>query len=105
MVRVYFTRIRPDKVDRLRAWMKELSERHDESIEAMNNDTIRSEAAYLIDTSNGPILVHASDADDPEFAERMRYENKLPLAEDFRTVMHEVMIEPMSVTPIFEKRA
>lgn len=102
MVRIYFTRIKPEKVDVLRAWMDELVVRREESIEAMENDTIRSEAAYLLETGEGPILVHGADIVDLQRAEHMRFHSKLPLAEDYRRVMREVMVEPMEVGSIFE---
>jgi len=57
MVRVRFFKVRPEKLDRLQAWMAELAQRDEEVQETFRQETVRHELAYLIEGPEGPILV------------------------------------------------
>jgi len=102
VIKVHFTRIDPLKVDRLRAWMDELNVRREEAHDTMANDTITHEASYILETSDGPILVTATFAQDPERAERMRFESQHVIAIKYSKVMHDVMLEILDPECVFE---
>jgi hypothetical protein len=70
VLRVRFLKVKPDRVERLRAWMDELARRHDEVVVTFAQETVRHEAAWLLETSAGPILVYAIEADDLDEAQR-----------------------------------
>jgi len=82
--------------------MDELSTREQEAHETMAADTITHEAAYLLETSDGPIFVSAMFAQDPEHAERMRFASTHPIAEKYRQVMHDVLVEVLDPKCVFE---
>jgi hypothetical protein len=64
VLRVRFFRVRPEKTDRLRWWMGEVARRRDEALETRANEAVRHEAAWLLETAEGPILAYAIEAED-----------------------------------------
>jgi hypothetical protein len=105
MMRVRFFRVRPDKVDRLREWMEELHRRRDEVLLTFAQETVRHEAAWLMETVEGTILVYAVEADDLEQAERAVAENPLPIDLEHRAVMDEVIEVPIELEQLLDERA
>jgi Family of unknown function (DUF6176) len=104
MIMLQFARIHPDKVGKLLAWMDELGRREKEAHETMAADTITHEVAYLLDVNDGPIFVSAMFAEDPEHADRMRFASTHPIAEKYREVMHDVLLEVLDPKRVFEAR-
>jgi hypothetical protein len=105
VLRVRFFRVRPDKIDRLRAWMEELHHRRDEVLETFAQETVRHEAAWLMETAEGTILVYAIEADDLEQAQRAVEENPLPIDLEHRAVMDEVIEVPIELEQLLDERA
>jgi hypothetical protein len=48
--------IKDGKSDRLREWYRELAERSDEAFETLDNEGIRQEIAFILDTEHGELL-------------------------------------------------
>jgi hypothetical protein len=105
VLRVRFFRVRPDKVDRLRAWMEELARRHDEVVVTFAQETVRHEAAWLMETVEGTILVYAIEADDLEQAQRAVEENPLPIDLEHRAVMDDVIEVSIELEQLLDERA
>ena len=105
VLRVRFFRIKPEKVDRLRAWMEELSRRHDEVLETFAQETVQQEAAWLMETAEGTILVYAIEADDLDQARRAFEEKPLPIDLEHRAVMDEVIEVPIELEQLLDERA
>ena len=51
MLKLRFFKVKPDKVDRLRDWMSELTRRKDEALATLKQETVTRECGFLIDTS------------------------------------------------------
>ena len=64
MLRLSIRRIKPQKEARLREWLSELNARADEVRATFKAETVRAEQAYIIPTSDGPLLVYAMEAED-----------------------------------------
>jgi hypothetical protein len=94
MVRVRFFRVRPEKLERLRAWMAELAQREDEVQETFRQETVRHELAYLIEGPDGPVLVYIIEAEDLEQAARAVREHPLPIDLEHRQVVTETLGDP-----------
>ena len=105
MLRVRFFRVKPDKIDRLRDWMEELHRRRDEVLETFAQETVRHEAAWLMETAEGTILVYAIEAEDLEQAQRAITENPLPIDLEHRAVMDEVIEVPIELEQLLDERA
>ncbi len=101
MIMLQFARINPDKVGKLMSWMGELAEREEEAHETMAADSITHEVAYLLPTSDGPVMISAMFATDPVRADAMRFASTHPIAQKYREVMHDVMVEILEPEPIF----
>ena len=105
MLRVRFFRVKPDKIDRLRDWMEELHRRRDEVLETFAQETVRQEAAWLMETAEGTILVYAIEAEDVEQAQRAVEEKPLPIDLEHRAVMDEVIEVPIELEQLLDERA
>jgi Family of unknown function (DUF6176) len=68
MIEIAFFRVHHDQVERLRGWLRELTRRADETRATFAQEGVRHERAYLLHDSDGPVLVYASEADDPPSA-------------------------------------
>ncbi len=102
MVRVRFFKVQPERLARLRAWMAELAQRHEEVQQTFRQETVRHELAYLIQGSDGPILVYIIEAEDLEQAARAVRENPLPIDLEHRQVMTEVLGDPVSAESLLD---
>jgi hypothetical protein len=105
LLRVRFFKVKPDKVERLRAWMDELSRRRDEVLETFAQETVRHEAAWLLETAEGPILVYAIEAEDLEQARRAVEEHPQPIDLEHLAVMEEVLGAPYPAEQLLDERA
>ena len=66
-------RIKPEKEVRLRVWLSELNRRADEVRATFEAETVRAEQAYIIPTSDGPLLVYAMEAEDFDRGQRQAF--------------------------------
>ena len=66
MLKVAIHQVQPEKEHQLRDWLAELMRRQDEVRETFAQETVRHEQAYLLATSDGPMLVYAMEAADFE---------------------------------------
>jgi hypothetical protein len=64
MIHTSIKRVHPDKVELLRAWFAEGTRRADEVRETFRQEGVRHEQAYLINTSDGTLLVYSSELGD-----------------------------------------
>jgi hypothetical protein len=104
MLRVAFRQIRPDRVDRLRAWMLELEQRAGEVRQTFDNEGVQHEHAFLIESADGPVLVYAVEVADTERAERAYAESTLTIDLEHRRVMADVVAGDASVESLYELR-
>ena len=91
MLEVVFSRVEEARVEQLRAWMEELGHREDEVLETFRNEGTRHERAFLLEGRDGPVLVYAIEAEDPERARQAYSDSTLPIDLEHRRVMREVL--------------
>jgi uncharacterized ferredoxin-like protein len=103
VLRVRFFRVRPEQLERLRSWMAELSERRDEVLQTFQSETVRHEAAYLLEGNRGPVLVYIVEAEDLERAARAVEESPFPIDLEHRAVLREVLLEELPVETLFDE--
>lgn len=102
MLEVVFSHVREDRVDTLRDWMEELGRREGEVLETFRNEGMRQERAFLLDGKDGPVLVYAMEAEDPELARRAFRDSALPVDHEHRKVMREVLWGPAGVEELLD---
>jgi hypothetical protein len=101
-LRVRFFRVRPEKLDRLRWWLNEVARRRDEALETLANESVRHEAAWLLESAEGPILVYAIEAEDLIRVDRAFESSSFPIDHEHRRVMDEVLVEPFPSEPLLD---
>lgn len=83
--------VEPDKVERLRAWMVELQQRKQEVRETFQQEGVRHERAYLLETKGQTILVYAMELEDLAAAHAAFQTSELSIDKEHRDVMNEVL--------------
>lgn len=105
MLSVRTLRIRPDKVDLLRSWMKQLDDRADEVRETFAQEGVRHEQAHLLETSDGTLLIYAVEAEDIEEALRVYESSTLPIDQEHGEMLAAVTAERLDLEKLLDIRA
>jgi Family of unknown function (DUF6176) len=104
MLHVTFRQVRPDRVDRVRAWFSELMQRQEEVRATFRNEAVRHEQAWLLETSSGPLLVYAVEVEDPERAQRAFQASEMAIDHQHRQVMDEATLGTTEVEKLYDLR-
>jgi hypothetical protein len=105
VLRIRFFRVLPENLPRLRFWMAELHRRRDEILETFASETVRQEAAYLLETGDGPLLAYVIEAEDLERAALAVEQDPKPIDHEHRRVMSEVLGEELFPELLLDERA
>lgn len=105
MLRVGVARVHEDKVERLRGWMAELGERMDEVKETFAPEGTRHEQVHLLSTSDGPLLVYVMEVEDVEASRQAFQASTLPIDQQHREVMAEVIAERVHTEVLLDAHA
>jgi len=97
-------RVAEGEVDRLRWWLGELMRRRDEVVQTFRNEGTREEVAYLLSTSDGPVLVYVMDVADPARADLAFRYSELPIDQEHKLVMHEVLGDAVDAELLYDVR-
>jgi hypothetical protein len=85
--------------------MSEVARRRDEALETLANESVRHEAAWLLQTVDGPILVYAIEAEDLTQVDQAFQSSSFRIDHDHRRVMDEVLMEPFPSEALLDLRA
>lgn len=104
MIDLSFHRVRPEKVDRLRAWLSGLPARRDEVLETFRREGVRHERASLLMTNEGPVLVYAIERSDGdhEAARAAFMASELPIDREHLAVLRECLIAFAPAETLFD---
>jgi hypothetical protein len=105
MLRLSIRRIKPDKEARLREWLSELNARADEVRATFEAETVRAEQAYIIPSSDGPLLVYAMEAEDFDRGRQALAASKHAIDHEHRAVMQECLNESLGLRPLYDVAA
>jgi len=104
MLNIVVTRVDPDKVQRLKAWMAEVSARETEARATLANEGVRHERAILVESSDGPLLVYAIECEDWDAAVSAFQKSDRPLDVEHQQVMAEVRGTPVPFAELLDLR-
>ncbi len=102
MIKVSIRRIRPEKEQRLRAWLAELNSRAEEVRETFRGETVRAEQAYIVPGDTGPLLVYVMEAEDFERGSKAFATSHHKIDAEHKDVMRECLGESVNVAPLYE---
>ena len=94
--------IKPGKEARLRAWLSELNDRADEVRATFADESVRAEQAYIVSTSDGPILVYVIEAEDFERGAKAYTASRHPIDAQHKEIKLECLGEPLHQAPIYD---
>jgi Family of unknown function (DUF6176) len=84
--------ILPGKTQRLRDWYVELESRRDEAFQTLNNEGVRQEVAYILNTEHGDLLAVFIEVDDMDRANEAFFDSPFELDHQHRAVMDECTV-------------
>jgi Family of unknown function (DUF6176) len=102
MIKVSIRHIRPEKEQRLRAWLAELNSRAEEVRETFRGETVRAEQAYIVQGDTGPLLVYVMEAEDFERGSKAFATSHHKIDAEHKDVMRECLGESVNVAPLYE---
>lgn len=102
MVTASFARIQPEKEARLRDWLTEPSTRKDEVRRSLAQEGTRHAQVYLLPPTDGPVLVYAMEAEDVKRAYAAFGASSLPIDEEHRALLAEVLAEPLQIEALYD---
>ena len=102
MIHTSIKRVHPDKVELLRAWFAEGTRRADEVRETFRQEGVRHEQAYLINTSDGTLLVYTSELGDFDRAWEAFVGSELPIDAEHKKVMAEALAGDADIELVFD---
>lgn len=105
MLQVTIRRIKPGKEARLREWLQGLNARADEVRATFAAETVRAEQAYFIPTSDGPLLVYVTEAEDLAAGTRAYASSEHPIDQEHRAVLQDCLGETLAVQPLYDVTA
>jgi len=102
MIKTAIFRVRPEKLERLIAWLAELQDRSDEVRETFAQEGVTHEQAYVINTTDGPLLVYIVESPDHRRASEAFRNSTLPIDIEHKAIMAEVLSGPAEVAPRYD---
>ncbi len=82
----------PGKTERLREWYAELDHRRDEALQTLDNEGIRQEVAFILNTEHGDLLAVFLEADDMGQADEAFFSSPYEIDHQHRAVMDECTV-------------
>jgi hypothetical protein len=82
----------PGKTQKLRDWYAELVSRRDEAFQSLDNEGVRQEVAYILDTEHGDLLAVFIEVDDMDRANEAFYSSPFEVDHLHRAVMDECTV-------------
>ena len=82
----------PGKTQRLRDWYAELEDRREEAFQTLDNEGVRQEVAYILDTEHGDLLAVFIEVDDMDAANEAFYSSPYEIDRQHAKVMDECTI-------------
>jgi Family of unknown function (DUF6176) len=91
MIRIDIRRVKAEEEGTLRAWMAELNRRGAEVSETLAREGTRHEQAYLLKTSDGPVLIYAMEAGDQDRAAEAFRDSSSLIDVEHKRIMKQVL--------------
>lgn len=86
--------VKPGKGDRLREWYRELGSRSDEAFQTLDNEGVRQEVAFILNTPYGELLAVFLEVDQPmEMADEKFFSSPFEIDHQHMAVMDETTVE------------
>jgi hypothetical protein len=84
--------VKPGQTERLKAWYAELKERQDEAFETLDNEGVRQEVAFILNTEHGDLLAVFLEVDDMDRANAAFFSSPYEIDHQHRAVMDETTV-------------
>lgn len=89
--------VRPDKVTELKAWMEEVNNRKSEIIETLQNEGVKTESAFLEESSDGTFLVTHMEAENLQEVQEAFEDSTFEIDVEYKQIVQECLIDGQPV--------
>jgi len=105
VIRLAVRRVRPERVDELRAWLMALNtDRVAEALATLADEGCAHEIGALVETSDGPLLVYAMEVEDEERSVQAAEHSEHAIDAEHRAVMGRVLAGEPSLEVLLDLR-
>lgn len=104
MIHLTFRRVRPDQLERLKAWFAEAQDRSDEVRQTFAGEGVTHEQAFLLETGEGTIFVGAIECQDYKAAAEVFKHSEFPIDVKHREIMPQLFDGAAELTRILDVR-
>ena len=84
--------VKEGQTDALKAWYGELATRSDEAFQTLDNEGVRQEVAFILDTEHGEMLAVFIEVDDMDSANEAFFSSPFEIDHQHRQVMDECTV-------------
>lgn len=105
VIRTTISRVHPERLELLTAWLAELHSRADEVRESFRGEGVRHEQAYLLHTSEGPVLLYVIEADYHDMARQAYQSSTLPIDLEHKAVLDYALDGPAAAQLLYDVAA
>jgi hypothetical protein len=105
MIHLSVLRVRPEELDRLTDWFGVLRSRADEVRQTFAQEGVRHEQAYLLHTSDGPLVIYVEEVEDYEASAAAFRTSTLLIDAEHRAVMTSAIESVVPTTLAFDMTA
>lgn len=102
MLYTRFYRVKPERVDRLRAWMREVATREGEARQSYAQEGTTHVQAHLLLAGPAPVLVFIAEVGNEREARAANVASELVIDREHRDIMHEVVDGRAEAEVIYE---
>lgn len=105
MIEVSVRRVRPERVDDVRRWLRTVQgSRRGEALATLIDQGVSHETAVLFETADGPVVVYAIEADDLDRAYETASRSRHRIDADHRRVMEAALGDPVPIEVLLDLR-
>ena len=84
-------KIKEDKIEKLRGWMKDVANREEEAVETLKDEGVFTETAFIEETDQGAFLVTYMEVDELEQVWETFEDSDHEIDKEFKRVMNECL--------------
>ena len=102
MLNLQFRKIKPEREGHLRAWFAELNARAEEVRDTFRDEGVQHEQAFILPTSEGPVLVWTPQLNDPDEANRVFAKSSHTIDIEHDRVLRECLDGRIALSPVLD---
>jgi len=89
--------VRPNKVSKLKEWMKEANDRKEEIIETLQHEGVKTESTFLEESSDGIFLITYMEAENLQEVQEAFEDSNYEIDVEYKEIVQECLVDGQPV--------